>query len=100
MFLNNLKSQSNKIFLFGAVLLFSTSFVINATNIEVKKNNYESYYECLLNSNSWSENKYFDSQCISIFITLDKDKPGSNADPDFTKWRDYYDQYSYNEYNY
>ena len=51
MFLNNLKSQSNKIFLFGAVLLFSTPFVINANNIEVKKNNYESYYECLLNSN-------------------------------------------------
>lgn len=75
MFLNNLKSQSNKIFLFGAVLLFSTSFVINATNIEVKKNNYESYYECLLNSNSWGENKYYDSQCMSLFITLKKDMP-------------------------
>ena len=37
MFLNNLKSQSNKIFLFGAVLLFSTPFVINANNTEVKK---------------------------------------------------------------
>ena len=100
MFLKNLKSQSNKIFLFGAVLLISTPFVINANNNEVKKNNHESYYECLLNSNSWSENKYFDSQCISIFITLDKDKSGFHADPDFTKWRDYYDQYTYNEYNY
>ena len=100
MFLNNLKSQSNKIFLFGAFLLFSTPFVINATNIEVKKINYESYYECLLNSKSWGENKYYDSQCMELFITFDRDKPGLNADPDFTKWRDYYDKYSFDEYNY
>ena len=73
MFLNNLKSKSNKIFLFGAVLLFSTPFIIHATNTKVK-NNYKSYYECLLYSNSWGENKYYDPQCMSIFITLDKNK--------------------------
>ena len=99
MFLNNLKSPSNKNFLFAAFLLLSSPFVIHAINTEVKKSNYESYYECLLNSNSWGKNKYYDSQCMSIFMTLDRNKTGFNADPDFTKFHQNY-QNSYNEYSF